>query len=225
MYVERGSCFAALKEYSLAVLSFEKALTMQGWDYLEASEGIAKVRQEEKRHAEEQSRIRAEEEAAKRREQEDAHKHHAEREKHEFDQKLQLLDKAAKSGSKAMRTLNQEYQGLEELAIQYKSEEFYISRGTFYDTSAQKEGNATRKEVLLGKALSDYRQAMQIDPFVDKVPECIDAIVAQQAVKPSALPTVGMFADAAAGNPQGFFEKGSGSAAEDQSASMRAPYL
>jgi tetratricopeptide (TPR) repeat protein len=114
---------------------------------------------------------------AQRKLEEEKRKEQAEQEKrNELKTALTQINLARKNNSLSLSELNQKYIELETKAILQKSIEFFMSRAEFYDESAEKDNNSIRKTTLYTKALEDYKKVMSYDPFLEGIPERIEAI-------------------------------------------------
>lgn len=93
-----------------------------------------------------------------------------------FSRQLKELEHDIIHSNLSLSELNKRFQKLENEALQIKSVDFYLLRAHFYDVSAQHDKSKVRQETLYRKALQDYHQALNIDPFVDEAPEKIEEI-------------------------------------------------
>lgn len=94
----------------------------------------------------------------------------------DFQSKLKALEDDVINSNLNLSELNKRFQELEQEAVQSKSIDFYLLRARFYDVSAQHDKSKVRQETLYRKALQDYRQAIDFDPFVEEAPERIEEI-------------------------------------------------
>lgn len=95
----------------------------------------------------------------------------------DFGRQLKDLEHDVINSNLGLSELNKRFQKLENEAAQSKNINFYLLRARFYDVSAQHDKNKIRQETLYKKAMQDYRQAVDYDPFVEDAPERIEEIM------------------------------------------------
>lgn len=111
----------------------------------------------------------------------------------DFQSQLKFLENDVINSNLSLSELNKRFQELGNQAAQSKSIDFYLLRARFYDVSAQHEKARVRQEALYKKALQDYHQAIDFDPFVEEAPERVEEIESILKSTSSKAPTKVMF--------------------------------
>lgn len=113
----------------------------------------------------------------------------------EFEEELNKLKTAIQRVHTAaeLSALNQRFQRIELDAGRFKSADFYVVRGRFYDQNALREAGQTQQKMLKEQAVTDYRQALRLNIMAEGVGARLDVL--ETELRGSSPAAAGLFSN------------------------------